>query len=255
MTIIIDADAATLAGLQIDLLQKIRAGHITPAHLAWFNGLTKKARDELALTKVAQAIKNILEFVGTVVISATGTFVAREKFVVDTSREAKVKIRSLGPNFKNWFLAGEGVVEDQIGEQVLGIARLRKPSADTPIIAELGGRELATTGLTQVYSYMEQQKAEGVFYVPQAVIKLEGNRFSYTNKAGETITEEVANPEHLFEMNGKWYVLRAVNVYWYDVGWNVDASSVEDPRAWGDVNRVFSRNSVLESSATVSAQV
>ncbi|HBB65121.1 MAG TPA: hypothetical protein DCZ84_00545 [Candidatus Vogelbacteria bacterium] len=29
-----------LAGLQIDLLQKIRQGHITNEHLEWFNGLT-----------------------------------------------------------------------------------------------------------------------------------------------------------------------------------------------------------------------
>lgn len=44
-TIIIDADAATLAGLQIDLLQKMRQGHITLDHIKWFNGLTKEDRD------------------------------------------------------------------------------------------------------------------------------------------------------------------------------------------------------------------
>lgn len=46
MNNIIDADAAKLAGLQIDLLQKMRQGHITLDHLDWFTKLSKNARDE-----------------------------------------------------------------------------------------------------------------------------------------------------------------------------------------------------------------
>lgn len=41
----IGADAAKLAGLQIDLLQKLRQGQMTLGHLEWFNGLTRKERD------------------------------------------------------------------------------------------------------------------------------------------------------------------------------------------------------------------
>lgn len=41
----IGADAAKLAGLQIDTLQKVRAGQITLDHWEWFNGLTKDERD------------------------------------------------------------------------------------------------------------------------------------------------------------------------------------------------------------------
>ena len=41
----IGADAAKLAGLQIDLLQKMRSGQITPEHLEWFNKLNKGERD------------------------------------------------------------------------------------------------------------------------------------------------------------------------------------------------------------------
>lgn len=48
MNAIIDADAAKLAGLQIDLLQKMRQGHVTLGHLEWFTGLSKNARDALA---------------------------------------------------------------------------------------------------------------------------------------------------------------------------------------------------------------
>ncbi|GEM_PF-1853637 len=40
-------------------------------------------------------------------------------------------------------------------------------------------------------------------------------------------------------------VLRAVNVNWYDDGWNVNANPVENPNRWNDGNQVFSRNSSL----------
>ena len=43
---IIGADAAKLAGLQIDTLQKIRNGQITLEHLEWFNKLNKAERDK-----------------------------------------------------------------------------------------------------------------------------------------------------------------------------------------------------------------
>ena len=45
MNTIIGADAAKLAGLQIDLLQKIRSGQITLGHLEWFSKLTKEERE------------------------------------------------------------------------------------------------------------------------------------------------------------------------------------------------------------------
>lgn len=60
---LIGAEAAekAWAGLQIDLLQKYRAGHITPEHLEWFNSLRKEERDQLvgerALHKHFELIK------------------------------------------------------------------------------------------------------------------------------------------------------------------------------------------------------
>jgi hypothetical protein len=47
MDTIIGADAAKLAGLQIDLLHKIRKGQVTLDHLEWFDKLTKGERDQL----------------------------------------------------------------------------------------------------------------------------------------------------------------------------------------------------------------
>ena len=43
----IDAGTAKLAGLQIDMLQKIRNGQITVDHLEWFNNLSGEIRDSL----------------------------------------------------------------------------------------------------------------------------------------------------------------------------------------------------------------
>src|SRR3989344_2114592 len=52
----------------------------------------------------------ILAFVGTWIAPATTEpFVVSEKFVVDTSRKAKVKISFLGNNFRAWML---GKVEE-----------------------------------------------------------------------------------------------------------------------------------------------
>ncbi len=49
----IGVDAAKLAGLQIDLLQKIRSGHVSLDHLEWFNKLTREERDYLCGGKYA----------------------------------------------------------------------------------------------------------------------------------------------------------------------------------------------------------
>ena len=48
MDTIIGADAAKLAGLQIDQLQKVRKGRITLEHIEWFNGLLRTERDKLS---------------------------------------------------------------------------------------------------------------------------------------------------------------------------------------------------------------
>jgi len=40
-----------------------------------------------------------------------------------------------------------------------------------------------------------------------------------------------------------------VNVNWNGDGWNVNANSVENPNAWNDGNRVFSRNCCVSLAA------
>src|SRR3989344_8812300 len=54
----------------------------------------------------------LLEFVGTVVIPATTIkFVAKDKFVINTKRNAPVKISYVGGNFTEWFLCGDRKIE------------------------------------------------------------------------------------------------------------------------------------------------
>lgn len=56
MNAIIGAEAAKLAGLQIDLLQKIRNKKITSAELEWFNNLSQKDRDLFRSPGLAKSV-------------------------------------------------------------------------------------------------------------------------------------------------------------------------------------------------------
>lgn len=170
-------------------------------------------------------IELLLELVSTVVVSATTSkFVAKEKFVRDTGRKAKVKISYLGNNFTSWFLNGDGKTEDSISEQTLRYHKLRQSSVDGPIIAELGGAEKSETTLSEMFSLAEKQgKGED----------------------GVLLNNGYANIFYIKDSGG---VLRAVGVDWDGDGWSVGACSVEDPFRWPDGFQVFSRNSVLESS-------
>ena len=179
------------------------------------------------VTQVAQPkpTPSILELVSTVVVPATtGNLVAKEKFVRDTGRKAKVKISYLGDNFTEWFLSVSGKTEDPITEQALRYHKLRQSSVDGPIIAELGGAEKSETTLSEMFALMEKQgKGED----------------------GVLLNNGYANIFYIKDQNA---VLRAVYVYWGGDGWDVLARSVVGPIRWLGGYQVFSRNSVLESS-------
>lgn len=171
---------------------------------------------------------SILELVGTAVIPATtGKFVVKEKFVINTKRNAKILISCLGDNFMAWFLNGDGKTEDPMSGQVLCYHKLRQSSVDGPIITELGGEAKAETTLSETFSLMEKQgKGED----------------------GVLLNNGYANIFYIKDSAG---VLRAVDVHWYGGGWDVYADSVEHPFRWRVGDQVFSRNSVLNSSETL----
>ncbi len=155
--------------------------------------------------------------IGTINVPATaGRFIASDHFVEDTSRKAKVKISHLGDSFKERFL---GKTEEPIQETALRYAKLRKPSADGPIIAELGGAAKIETTLIEAHALMAKQPEgeDGVLF-----------NNGWTN---------------IFYIRDVKNILRAVDVFWLDDGWYVDVDSVENPHGWFDGGQVFSRNS------------
>jgi len=200
----------------------------------WEEELKKFLRKEPCWSngQVAQAAEpkptpSILELVSTVVVSATTSkFVAKEKFVVNTKRNAPVKISAVWDNFTSWFLSGDGKTEDPISEQTLRYHKLRKYSVDGPIITELGGEEKSETTLTEMFSLMEKQK---------------------NGEDGVLLNNGYANIFYTRDQNG---VFRAVGVVWHGDGWYVGAGSVESPFGWGGSRQVFSCNSVLDTSNT-----
>ena len=171
-----------------------------------------------------------LKFVGTVLVPATtAKFVAKDKFVVNTERNAPVRISYLGDNFTAWFLNGDGKIEDPITEQTLHYYRLWQSSMDCPIITELGGAEKSETTLSEIFSLMEKQGK---------------------GKAGALLSN---GDDNLFCVRGGTGVLSAVYVHWWwwGDGWSVDADSiVGGMHRWDDGDRVFSRNSALKSFVT-----
>lgn len=157
----------------------------------------------------------ILEFLGaTVMVPASESFVARDHFIIGTSRKAKVKISHLGGNFRACFLDWVG---GAFAGSTLRSARLRKPSVDGPIIAELGGEAKAETTLTEMFSLMAKQ-ANG--------------------EKGELLNNGDVNIFYIRDVNR---VLRAVGVDWHDGGWDVYVRSNEYPGKWLYGYRVFSR--------------
>jgi hypothetical protein len=182
----------------------------------WSNG-------QVAQVTQPKTKPSILELVSTVVVSATiSKFVAKEKFVRDTGRKAKVKIRYLGDNFTSWFLNGDGKTEDPISEQVLCYHKLRQPSVDGPIIAELGGAEKSETTLSEMFFLMEKQ----------------GN-----GEDGVLLNNGYSNIFYIKDISG---VIRSVHVYWDGDGWVVFAFSVQYPYGRFDGRQAFSRNSDLK---------
>jgi len=219
---------AEVAGAITDFFEKL-GGPDGTTWLAEFKKFLRKepcwANGQVAQATQPKPISSILEFISTVKVSATTSkFVAKDKFVVNTKRNAPVKISYLGDNFTEWFLSGSGKTEDPISEQTLCYHKLRQSSVDSPIITELGGEAKAETTLSEMFSLMEKQK---------------------NGEDGVLLNNGYANIFYTKDKNG---VLRAVFVYWNDDGWGVIAYSFEYPYRWSDGRRVFSRNSVLESS-------
>lgn len=161
--------------------------------------------------------ERLLKAIGTIKVAKTDIpFVAKDRFKMDTSDSAAVKISHLGDNFCKRFL---GKTEDPINELTLRYNQLSKSSLDGPIIAGLGGEEKAETTLSEMFSLMEKQGNGG---------------------KGVLLTNGYANIFYIRDIDG---VLCVVYVRWFVGGWYMYAISIGLPDRWSEGSRVFSRNS------------
>lgn len=159
----------------------------------------------------------LIKLVGKVDIPATTEkFIAKDHFVVDTSKKAKVKFSWFGDNFEKWFFGKE---EEPMAAKTLQYWELVKNSVDTPIIAELGGEAKAETTLACLCYLLEQQR---------------------DGEKGVLLVNGRANIFYIRDVDG---ALRAVLAYWSGDGWDVHALSIGDPRSWLAGYQVFSSNS------------
>ncbi len=145
----------------------------------------------------------------------TEKFVAKDHFIVNTSRKAKVKISFLGDNFRNNFL---NKIEEPISKTTLHYQRLKEYLRDIPIINELGGKDKAETTLSEMFGLMEMQP---------------------NGENGVLLTNGYTNIFYVRDCVG---VLWAAYCDWFGDGWHVYAFSVGRPRDWRDGSQVFSRN-------------
>jgi hypothetical protein len=166
---------------------------------------------------------SILQFISAIGVSATtGEFVAKKKFQVNAKDNDSVKISGVGQRFEQWFLLGDGKIEELMGKQILYYHTSHHLSAYGPIISELGGEAEAETCLSEVWSLMEKQKY---------------------GEDGILLNDGCSNIFFIKDISG---VLRVVVVSWVDDGgWYVDAISVRSMLQVDAWSLVFAHNFVL----------
>ncbi len=201
--------------LESGLLTDLRDGNIIEVKRDYFRKL-------LGLKPINPPL---LDPVGVIKVPATKQFIARDHFVVDTSRKARVKIAWLGSNFKNQFL---GKIEAPAAEAKLDYAQLTRSMLDDEIRKEIGARREETM-LAAIWALMERQP---------------------NGESGALLTNSYANIFYVRDVNGAFW---AVGVNWnsFNDGWNVNANSVENPDGWNDGNQVFSKLSSFNSSVYI----
>ena len=174
-----------------------------------------------AIRLCVEAIKNrnsgrdfyefyLLEHHKTIIIPAQREkFIAKEKFSVNTSDGAEVKIYHIGDNFTKWFF--KKIEEPSSLDSAIDLSKLLKLSVNRLIIEKLDGEGKAPITLKELYFLM---------------------RFGNLDQHGSYVS-------YILDDLG---ILRAVSVRRNRYGWAIDAESIEDPEGWLAGNRVVSRN-------------
>jgi hypothetical protein len=169
-----------------------------------------------------------------------------EKFRVDTSDGAIVKIVGVSDLFLDWF---RDDVENGVPEELYPFV-LIKPMYDTEIIDiinDIGGSVISSWSSMYCKLATLDQGVRAVFYRPQRVERSGNGEFSYTDRNGKRIIEKISCTKFLFIRDNQWFVLRAIRVYWISMGWYVGVHSIETSRTCFSGSQVFSRNSGVGS--------
>lgn len=171
--------------------------------------------------------RRLLKFSGSIEIpAATSLFIVKEKFAVNTSKEAKVKNSYIGRTFQERFLGSKQIIReiDYVSSAIHFYSPLER-STDNRIIDELGGKEIVESNLYSMSFLMEKQ----------------GH-----GQGGILLSDGYANIFYIRDDEG---VLWAIDLLWDGAGWSIDADSTDTtdpkgflPRKRHSANRIFSNN-------------
>ena len=171
-------------------------------------------RDELVLSEAV--MKKLLERLSATIASpSVKDFTAKEHFVVDTSKKAKVKISYLGDNLKKHFLPK--VEKSEVAAEELAVNKLLEYAYDPAIITALGGEAKVEISLGQFFAAFAKQP---------------------NGEKGALLTNGYANVGYVRDING---VLWAIRGRWDDDGWHFGALSLDNPSRWNDGLQFLSR--------------
>jgi hypothetical protein len=150
-----------------------------------------------------ELIADLLEPVGEpVAMCADMRFIARDRFLLD--RGGELPISYIGDDFTAHFL---DLIEEGVEAAALQQYRLTKGAVDALIFAALGGQDRARIALAHLHHFLKTADRAHWFF------------FYVTDASG---------------------MLWAVDAYWRDHGWDLEAYSVTYPRGWRSGGRVVS---------------
>ncbi len=197
-------------------MQNLTAGQLNAIvkKLGGEEGAKRLLRGELVISE--SVAKKLFERLSTTIaLPAVVNFTASEHFIIDTSKNAKVKISYLSDNFKANFLPK--VEKDEIVAEKLVINKLLEDSFNSAIITALGGEVKIGITLGQFFAAFAKQP---------------------NGKKGVLLKNGHAYVGYIRDTYGE---LWAVGGVWSGIGWDFGAVSIGSPNSWGGGLHFLSR--------------
>lgn len=143
-------------------------------------------------------MKCFSEVIATLPVSANNSeFIVADHFIINTNKEAKVRISSLGENFLDCFI---GVREGPFPGSILQSRRLLEDFCDTEIFDEL--EEKAVVTLREIYAVIETGETDlFVGYARDIYNEICAVMISLTDDGYEIESYPTEYPSELYEGN------------------------------------------------------